>query len=266
MGCGASASAAIIKVYDSQFDKYDWEGKKVLSIDLPVAAKRLIRLLDKVEADKTLYNSDVIEKAIARYVTCWIPLIGKADKKDMENLMPPLDVEWVWCCHMLNPTAFAFDLQTLAYASRRQTPDKGSINYAVLLEHRLRSEKEWAAAQDFSKKYWDERISAVAQKEPWDWKDSRIKAKPFEMKIQYNILAAAQRQMFFNYQVKLPHYKDPKFLATASARYVSGFLEIQKIHPDEFWVPTYDIDLMWHAHMLHPAAYSADTTKITGKV
>merc|ERR1719379_548938 len=143
---------------------------------------------------------------------------------------------------------------------------KGAVNYAVLLGHRLRSEKEWAAAQDFSQKYWNEKITAAAQKnEPWDWKISRIDSNPYGMKIQYNILAAAQRQMFFNYQVKLPHYKDPKFLTTAAARYVSGFLQIQKTNPDEFWVPTYDIDLMWHAHMLHPEAYSGDTTKITGK-
>ena len=31
-------------------------------------------------------------------------------------------------------------------------------------------------------------------------------------------------------------------------------------------MPTYDIDLIWHAHMLHPEYYNADTLKLLGRV
>ena len=33
-----------------------------------------------------------------------------------------------------------------------------------------------------------------------------------------------------------------------------------------FLVPTYDIDLIWHAHQLNPEAYNKDLTQILGKV
>lgn len=40
--------------------------------------------------------------------------------------------------------------------------------------------------------------------------------------------------------------------------YLDKFLELKRRRPDEFWVPTYDIDCIWHAHQLHPQAYVLD--------
>lgn len=53
------------------------------------------------------------------------------------------------------------------------------------------------------------------------------------------------------------------------ARY-KGFLHLIKRNKEKgiksFSVPTYDIDLIWHTHQLHPVSYCEDLLKIMGKI
>lgn len=53
------------------------------------------------------------------------------------------------------------------------------------------------------------------------------------------------------------------------ARY-KGFLHLIRRNKERsiksFTVPTYDIDLIWHTHQLHPASYCKDLVDIMGKV
>lgn len=53
------------------------------------------------------------------------------------------------------------------------------------------------------------------------------------------------------------------------ARY-KGFLHLIKRNRQRsikrFCVPTYDIDLIWHTHQLHPASYCKDVNKELGKL
>ena len=62
---------------------------------------------------------------------------------------------------------------------------------------------------------------------------------------------------------------DGLFLEGAVARY-KGFLHLIKSNRDKsikcFCVPTYDIDLIWHTHQLHPVSYCNDLIKLLGKV
>lgn len=56
------------------------------------------------------------------------------------------------------------------------------------------------------------------------------------------------------------------FVRLAVTRYVL-FLNLARDRDDSFMlVPTLDIDLVWHAHMLSPADYERDTLAICGKV
>ncbi|KAK1862848.1 hypothetical protein I4F81_005415 [Pyropia yezoensis] len=60
----------------------------------------------------------------------------------------------------------------------------------------------------------------------------------------------------------LPQYRSRRFIAAAIARYTRHFLPLKAAHPTTPLVPTYDIDLAWHAHMAHPAAYRDDTARL----
>ncbi|KAJ7953480.1 glycine-rich domain-containing protein 1-like [Quillaja saponaria] len=86
---------------------------------------------------------------------------------------------------------------------------------------------------------------------------------------KYDLVSAAKRQNPFFYQVSRPHMKNDLFLEGAEARY-KGFLYLIKRNKEtaikRFCVPTYDIDLMWHSHQLHPVSYCKDLNEILGKV
>lgn len=85
----------------------------------------------------------------------------------------------------------------------------------------------------------------------------------------YDLVSAVKRQSPFFYQVARPFMGNDIFLQEAVARY-KGFLHLIKRNKEksirQFCVPTYDIDLIWHAHQLHPALYCKDTTAISGMV
>lgn len=75
--------------------------------------------------------------------------------------------------------------------------------------------------------------------------------------------------MLILWQVSRPYWNDDAFLEGAVARY-KGFLHLIKRNKERsmsrFCVPTYDIDLIWHSHQLHPASYCEDLVAIMGKV
>jgi hypothetical protein len=62
---------------------------------------------------------------------------------------------------------------------------------------------------------------------------------------------------------------DRRFLEEALARY-KGFLYVIKVNQEKgrkfFRVPTYDVDLMWHTHQLHPVTYYTDMMNLLGRV
>lgn len=73
----------------------------------------------------------------------------------------------------------------------------------------------------------------------------------------------------YSLQVSRPHMNNQHFLEGAVARY-KGFLYLIKRNRERsikcFCVPTYDIDLIWHSHQLHPVSYCKDLCKLVGKV
>ena len=44
------------------------------------------------------------------------------------------------------------------------------------------------------------------------------------------------------------------------------FMKMNKKHKGKFFVPMYDIDLVWHTHQLFATEYKKDTTAYFGKV
>ncbi|XP_027332688.1 glycine-rich domain-containing protein 1-like isoform X2 [Abrus precatorius] len=90
-----------------------------------------------------------------------------------------------------------------------------------------------------------------------------------ETTTNYDLISAVKRQTTFLYQVSKPYWNDDTFLEGAVARY-KGFLYLIKRNRERsihrFCVPTYDIDLIWHSHQLHPASYYNDLMAIMGKV
>ena len=73
------------------------------------------------------------------------------------------------------------------------------------------------------------------------------------------------RQASFLWQVSGPRFSDPFFLHEGVLNY-ARLLKLMQLNPTAFLVPTYQIDLMWHTHMLASfAVYHRDAGALIGR-
>ncbi|XP_027914294.1 glycine-rich domain-containing protein 1 [Vigna unguiculata] len=239
----------------------EWnEAQKIpLSVDLLVAAKRQLQFLAAVDRNRHLYDGPALERAIYRYNACWLPLLAKHSESQIFEgpLVVPLDCEWVWHCHRLNPVRYKSDCEEL-YG--RVLDNFGVVSTVEGVCGR-KTEEIW------NKLYPDEPYTAdLINILPGDISE---RISRLEKYTKYDLISAAKRQSPFFYQVSRPHMKNDLFIKEAVARY-RGFLYLIKRNKEEgikrFCVPTYDIDLIWHSHQLYPVSYCKDLNEALGKV
>ena len=184
---------------------------------------------------------------ISRYELYWLPLAAKFPTL---TFAAPLDIAWVWHVHMLSPLDYERDCNEIV---------------STLVDHRILVGEQRELGLQRARRLWNPLYSSTGESFEVDLTAPLGKVPWFNSKIQYDIVAACGRQRVFNYQVSLPHFEDERFLAEALSRYRHHLL-LKVEHPDTFFVPCYDFDLMWHAHQLHPVIYRKDTMRILGKV
>lgn len=84
-----------------------------------------------------------------------------------------------------------------------------------------------------------------------------------------DLVAAIAKQSTFYYYVSQPHMWEDSFLHASVERY-KCFLQLLSKRASKGkhlgCVPTFDIDLIWHAHQLSPVAYAKDTKALLGSV
>lgn len=217
------------------------------TINLMQKALHELEFLDVVNSFPALHGGIVLEKAIRRYETCWLPLA--ASVADPTAIAPPLDVHWVWHCHMLSPYEYELDCQRLVF----KVIDHTVRSTTVLRQLRKDCEAIWKA------KYPEEPFE-------YDWNHPAPTQSPrYKPKCAYDLIAAVNRQTSFYYQVSLPHYRSEAFLQNGLDRY-KMFLFLKKCKPNAFLVPCYDIDVIWHTHQLHPLIYKEETLRELGRM
>lgn len=187
----------------------------------------------------------VLDLAIQRYEKYWLPLAGRHPEK---ALAAPLDIQWVWHCHMLAPIAYYRDCHKIV---------------GRLVDSKVRNTHDTYAAAQESSSLWRAAYPNVPYR--LDPGDEMSPDPDFVSQLSYDVASAALRQTAFHYQVSLPHYRDRKYLEGALRRY-KMFLFLKQKHPEAFLVPCYDIDLIWHAHQLHPLIYKYDTERLFGRI
>ncbi|XP_044974400.1 glycine-rich domain-containing protein 1-like isoform X4 [Hordeum vulgare subsp. vulgare] len=225
--------------------------------DLVPAALRQLEFLAAVDRRRWLYDGPLLHRAIRRYKACWLPLLAKHTKAailaDDEPLVVPLDCEWIWHCHRLNPNRYIKDCKRL---------------YGRILDSNNVKSSVQAKSKDPSEKVWTELYPG----EPFELEyttESVYVGDGTAGGISYDLISAVKRQSSFVYQVGTPTMHDRRFLEDALARY-KGFLYLIKMNQEKgtnlFRVPTYDVDLMWHTHQLNPLAYRDDMVGLLGRV
>uniref|UniRef100_A0A1J3FCN7 Glycine-rich domain-containing protein 2 n=1 Tax=Noccaea caerulescens TaxID=107243 RepID=A0A1J3FCN7_NOCCA len=240
--------------------KLEWlQAQKIeISVDLVAAAKKHLHFLGAVDRNRCLYDGPALQRAIFRYNAYWLPLLAKYTESSSiceGPLVPPLDCEWVWHCHRLNPVRYKTDCEeffgrvldnscvvsSVNGNSNQQTQNLWKKLYPMEPYH-LDLDKPISKAEDISS---------------------------LEKCTAYDLVSAVKRQTPFYYQVSRDHVHNDAFLQEAVARY-KAFLYLIKRNRERsiklFCVPTYDIDLLWHTHQLHALSYCNDLTKMIGKV
>lgn len=186
------------------------------SVDLVILAQNHIAFLNTVHKTTFLHEPAFIKNAIRRYEYMWLPLVSKNHLLELE---PPIDIHWIWHCHMLAPRAYASDCQSVT---------------GTVVDHKFRITK---SANDEARSNAIQIWNRWFPDEPFDVDFNaplpKENLEPKTTMIRYDILAATSRQRSFYYHISLPHFTDTKFLMSAVKRYVK-FLQLKKSHPQTF--------------------------------
>ncbi|XP_074308930.1 glycine-rich domain-containing protein 2-like [Silene latifolia] len=230
------------------------------SVDLVEAAKKHLNFLAVVDRNRHLYEDHVLKRAIYRYNAFWLPLLAKHLENPVteeEPLVVPLDCEWIWHCHRLNPLRYKFDCEKL-YG---RTLGNQNVISSVQATSKSKTEEIW-------NRMYPEEPYELDMTKPFS-EDDLQKGSENAKFTKYDLLAAVKRQMSFTYQMSRPYATDDLYLQEAVRRY-KGFLHMIRTNDQKnrhcFCVPTYDIDLIWHTHQLHPDSYYKDLTEAVGRV
>ncbi|CEM10183.1 unnamed protein product [Vitrella brassicaformis CCMP3155] len=235
---------------------------------------------------RDLFRPEVLRNAIRRYIECWLPLLNDVSEasRGANALAAPLDIEWVWHCHLLEPAACREDIRRLNLSPGTRAPDE--YKYArYLFDHQLRAPRAHRLAMSTSEKLWkemypDEPFHIIDPDDPRTIlvdTDELVAAHQGEGRksvlalVQYDLYEASLRQKTFAYQVALPHYRDRVFLSDQVYRYTE-YLRIKKLYPQSaapqnaLILPTVGIDLVWQTHMMFPNRYIQDLHLYLGRV
>ncbi|KAL6512958.1 hypothetical protein OROHE_019748 [Orobanche hederae] len=230
-----------------------------ISVDLVTAAKQQLKFLAAIDRNRWLYEGPGLDRAIYRYNVFWLPLLANhSESRLLEGpLVVPLDCEWIWHCHRLNPVRYKSDCDEF-YG---KILDNQNVVSSVGETSRSPTEDIWKSLYpgepyelDFTSVLHDN-IQAEEERS--------------EKCTTYDLISAVKRQSPFFYQVSRPYMDDDRYLEGSIARY-KAFLHLIKRNREKsiksFSVPTYDIDLIWHTHQLHPVSYGTDLLQIMGKI
>ena len=82
-----------------------------IPINVPDLMERILDETDflrQMNVIRDLLSEEVLRNAVRRYEKYWLPLI-KASHRPFGSMAPPLDVHWIWHCHLLSPFDYELD-------------------------------------------------------------------------------------------------------------------------------------------------------------
>lgn len=202
--------------------------------------------LQLIDNFKKLYEGDILSRAIYRYETVWIPFclgISYTIGDNSCKIFPPLDVAWVWNCHILS-SKYLKDLKT---------------NFGKIIDHKCININEIEQKQLFTKYLWQKFTKLDFEYDTENSIDSKF--YQFNSKFAINLYAECSKHKAFFYQVSLPHFKCPKFIQKALERY-KKFIFLIKKYPGKKLVPCYAINVIWRTHQLNPRIFYLDMKNI----
>ncbi len=258
------------------------------------AARKLKGTLKRVEGDPIYKKCIIEEEDRQQYIAPFLPL-GRNTTPHAVYPIPPLDVAFCWALHRLSPLDYERDCiamfgvwlpgggsampgQTangLDYVSVDNANELKSLTARLqwscfscavrTMEHRLFIVRRICnkSRKTFLPVYLWPRFKEGLTKTTFPCND--YLSDRWVCPIAYDLEAAAKRQKQFLYNIRSPYYEEDSSLIRGAERY-KKFLELMRDNKGMFLVPMYDIDLVWHAHILRSSvAYARDCWKFVGR-
>ncbi|XP_076881936.1 glycine-rich domain-containing protein 1-like [Bidens hawaiensis] len=230
----------------------------VISTNLIAAAKKHLQFLEVVHKYGELFDGPLLEKAIFRYKYHWLPLLSEHTESSQLPKIPlvvPLDCEWIWHCHRLNPVRYMVDFIELF--GKILDPDCVVVSSID------------GACKKQTEDIWKKKYPQEAYELEFGFKNDNQTLSANLQSTNYDLVAAVTRQSSFFHKVSCSIFKEDLYLEEAVKRY-KGFLHLVSKNMekklDNPVVPTYDIDLIWHTHQLSPRSYCKDAINLVGQV
>ncbi|KAL0387389.1 UNVERIFIED_CONTAM: Glycine-rich domain-containing protein 1 [Sesamum radiatum] len=217
------------------------------SVDLVAAARRNLGFLRLVADSPWLHQQSTLLEAIRRYDQLWMPLIADlttGSKPPM--ILPPLDVEWVWYCHTLQPGNYR------DYCESRFSKLIGKPG--------IFDEENEEYALDRCREIWESKFPS----EPFENEaDSNLECCSSVLSEDLLDQMSKQRNLYRRFSE--PYYSEMVYLVAAKQRY-KGFIYMVHRFGDECscLVPTSDVLLMWLTHQSYPTVYAVDVKGLEG--
>ena len=226
-------------------------------VPLALEHKRFLRTIDSL--GEVLKNPS---ESIRRYRDLWLPLVSSSKER---HLIPPADVAWLWHCHRLAPRhynnyveeRYGKILEADPPFSLQTSDSKVETGYATSLCDSFVSRWRWEEMYPDEPFFVEDRSTSSNTKE---------EKKPTVKKVgEFDLFGSAKKQASSLSLFSSNEFEDEGFLRKAVDRY-HKFLILRSKFKEKLLVPTTDMDLMWHTHILSRMEnYNKDCTAIIGE-
>jgi Glycine-rich domain-containing protein-like/WWE domain len=217
-------------------------------------------------------------ESLRRYRDLWLPLVHQHSQ---ELLIPPADIAWLWHCHRLAPFRYS------SYCKACYGGNVLEVN-PPFTAHFARDDEVFGSNLDEDKiqdmvgrtvtlwndQYPNESFHPSEETRSSNDHQHSISATNNDTEAidenllldGFDLLSSTDRQAGFLWQVSAPSFSDLNFLQEGLVNY-HKFLYMKKMTTikDMIIVPTFQIDLFWHTHILSSmAGYYRDCIAIIG--
>lgn len=271
-------------------------------------AQDFVRLLKSVDScGFNLYEGPALQRAIWRYETMWLPLVGALslvlaqscqeeidttsipqhmrervrilshrlryyeDLSDLE-VVPPLDVAWVWYVHRLSVELYLHDVTSVVGKPIAPTADS-AFRYGT--SNRSSQAKLWriaysrqamvddfhdctdAAFLEYFPPYLRSLVNGRGKVVARQAAVGSVSGKNYSSAFKYDIAEGVRYHRGVLWLYMRNHDLSRMYIQAAVARYKS-FLELKCRNPGVILEPSEDIDFIWRVHIAALASYLSD--------
>ena len=256
----------------------DDHNKGIFSCDLMTNATKHLQFLKSIHEYYVTSNDTKCHhgshESLRRYQELWLPLVAAVTIKAntgtalsmMEQLYPPPDIAWLWHCHRLAPKHYmnychqTFDGRTLeAHPPFEMAHPNLGTSATEPVPQQVEPKRDG---------YFQRTLDLWTEMYPHESffldVDKETKAEAPLLLNGFDLLGSTERQATFLWQVSGERFGDDDFLTDGVLNYYR-FLQLKQnaTKLGTILVPTYQIDLMWHTHILSSIEmYNKDCIRI----